>query len=238
MIEVKDLEKTYPGTGRVLAGVSFTVPDGQIVGILGRNGVGKTTLLKRMAGILRGKGSVLYDGRPPEKCAEEIAYLSGEGSFFPEMTAWEYADFLCAFYPRFDRGRFAKLLSFFELDLYRNQRARTLSRGQKTRLELAAGFSKGARWLLLDEPFAGKDVFSRKDFLKLMTAGLLHGETILLSTHDIEEAENIFDRVILLRYGGIQADLPAEEWQESGRSLSDIYAEELGYDPSRYRKFF
>ena len=71
-----------------------------------------------------------------------------------------------------------------------------------------------------------------------MTAGLLHGETILLSTHDIEEAENIFDRVILLRYGGIQADLLAEEWQESGRSLSDIYAEELGYDPSRYRKFF
>lgn len=64
MIEVKNVEKTYPGTGRVLTDVSFTIPDGQIVGLLGRNGVGKTTLLKRMAGITGGGGQVLYDGRP------------------------------------------------------------------------------------------------------------------------------------------------------------------------------
>lgn len=237
MIEVTNLEKTYPGTGRVLTGVSFTIPDGQIVGLLGRNGVGKTTLLKRMAGITSGGGTVLYDGKPPQQCYEEIAFLSGDGTFFPEMTAWEYVDFLCSFYPRFDRERFANLLSFFEMNLYTKQKLSTLSKGQKTRIELAVGFSKGAKYLLLDEPFSGKDVFSRKDFLKLLTAGLRRNETLLISTHDVEEMENIFDRVLLLRYGGVKADLMSEDWQEGGHSLADLYAETMGYDPARYRKY-
>ena len=237
MIEAKNMEKTYPGVGKVLTGVTFSVPDGQILGVLGRNGVGKTTLLKRMAGIIGGGGEILYDGKPPEKCREEIAYLSGDGTFFPEMTPLDYGEFLGGFYPRFDRERFAKLLDFFELGLASRQRAGTLSKGQKTRLELAAGFSRGAKYLLLDEPFSGKDVFSRKDFLKLLTAGLRNGETLVIATHDIEEMENIFDRVILLQYGGIKADFAAEEWQESGRSLADLYADAMGYDPSRYRKY-
>ena len=237
MIEVKNVEKTYPVTGRVLTDISFTIPDGQIVGLLGRNGVGKTTLLKRMAGITGGGGKVLYDGRPPEKCREDVAFLSGDGTFFPEMTPLEYGEFLCGFYPRFDRERFTRLLDFFELGLSLRQRAGSLSKGQKTRLELAAGFSRGAKYLLLDEPFSGKDVFSRKDFLKLLTAGLTKGETLVISTHDVEEMENIFDRAILLRYGGVKADLMAEEWQEGGVSLADLYADAMGYDPNRYREF-
>ena len=237
MIEVKNVEKTYPGTGRVLTDVSFTIPDGQIVGLLGRNGVGKTTLLKRMAGITGGGGQVLYDGRPPEKCREDVAFLSGDGTFFPEMTPLEYGGVLCGFYPRFDRERYTRLLDFFELGLSLRQRAGSFSKGQKTRLELAAGFSRGARYLLLDEPFSGKDVFSRKDFLKLLTAGLTKGETLVISTHDVEEMENIFDRVILLQYGGVKADLMAEEWQEGGVSLADLYADAMGYDPNRYREF-
>lgn len=237
MIEVKNVEKTYPVTGRVLTDISFTIPDGQIVGLLGRNGVGKTTLLKRMAGITGGGGEVLYDGRPPEKCREDVAFLSGDGTFFPEMTPLEYGEFLCGFYPRFDRERFTRLLDFFELGLSLRQRAGSLSKGQKTRLELAAGFSRGAKYLLLDEPFSGKDIFSRKDFLKLLTAGLTKGETLVISTHDVEEMENIFDRVILLRYGGVKADLMAEEWQEGGVSLADLYADAMGYDPNRYREF-
>ena len=237
MIEVKNVEKTYPGTGRVLTDVSFTIPDGQIVGLLGRNGVGKTTLLKRMAGITGGGGQVLYDGRPPEKCREDVAFLSGDGTFFSEMTPLEYGEFLCGFYPRFDRERYTRLLDFFELGLSLRQRAGSFSKGQKTRLELAAGFSRGARYLLLDEPFSGKDVFSRKDFLKLLTAGLTKGETLVISTHDVEEMENIFDRVILLQYGGVKADLMAEEWQEGGVSLADLYADAMGYDPNRYREF-
>ena len=237
MIEVKNVEKVYPITGRVLTSISFTIPDGQIVGLLGRNGVGKTTLLKRMAGITGGGGEVLYDGKPPEKCREEIAYLSGDGTFFPEMTPMEYGEFLSSFYPRFNWERFEKLIDFFELRLSARQKAGTLSKGQKTRLELAAGFSRGAKYLLLDEPFSGKDVFSRKDFLKLLTAGLTQGETLVISTHDVEEMENLFDRAILLRYGGVKADLMAEEWQEGGTSLSDLYAKAMGYDPNRYREF-
>lgn len=237
MIEVKNVEKTYPRTGRVLTGVSFTVPDGQIVGLLGRNGVGKTTLLKRMAGITGGGGEVLYDSKPPEKCREDVAYLSGDGTFFSEMTPAEYGKFLKGFYPCFDEKRYEKLLDFFELRLAFHQRAGTLSKGQKTRLELAAGFSKGAKYLLLDEPFSGKDIFSRKDFLKLLTAGLTQGETLIISTHDVEEMENIFDRVILLGYGSVKADLSAEEWQTGETSLSDLYAKAMGYDPNRYREF-
>ena len=94
MIEVKDLEKTYPGTGRVLAGVSFTVPDGQIVGILGRNGVGKTTLLKRMAGILRGAGKSVIPMIVMLVCwcLIRVTYISFIVRFIPDIQViiWAY----------------------------------------------------------------------------------------------------------------------------------------------------
>ena len=112
MIEAFGLTKIYPFYGAALRDVSFTIPDGQFVGILGKNGAGKTTLLRLLAGVLRGEGNVRYDGLPPEKCYQEIAYLTERGSFFPEMTPLEYGEFLAEFFPRFDWPRYRRLLDF------------------------------------------------------------------------------------------------------------------------------
>lgn len=235
MIEASGLTKIYPFYGAALRNVSFTIPDGQFVGILGKNGAGKTTLLRLLAGVLHGEGCVLYDGLPPEKCYQNLAYLTERGSFFPEMTPLEYGEFLADFFPRFDWPRYRRLLDFFELE--REKRAGSFSRGQCSKLELAAGFSKGARYILMDEPFAGKDLFTRKDFLKLLAAGLKTEETILISTHEVEEIENFLDRALVLRFGRIEGDFLLEELREEGKTLSGVLAQTLRYDSQRYREY-
>ncbi len=235
MIEASGLTKIYPFYGAALRDVSFTIPDGQFVGILGKNGAGKTTLLRLLAGVLRGEGNVRYDGLPPEKCYQEIAYLTERGSFFPEMTPLEYGEFLAEFFPRFDWPRYRRLLDFFELE--KGKRAGSFSRGQRSKLELAAGFSKGARYILMDEPFAGKDLFTRKDFLKLLAAGLKTEETILISTHEVEEIENFLDRALVLRFGRIEGDFLLEELREKGETLSAMLAQTLRYDARRYQEY-
>ena len=184
MIEVKNLEKTWRrGRSRVgLHPTSFTVPDGQIVGILGDNGAGKTTLLRSMAGLLHpNAGAALFDGKPAVKQYERISYITGEGSYYPNLTVVDY--------------------------------------------------------YLMDEPFLGKDVFTRKDFIKLMSA-VLHGqETILITTHYLDDIEHFLDRAIVLHQGKIADDFMMEELQQQGQTLVDRMAKTCGWDPQRYLQF-
>ncbi len=179
MIEVKNLRKTYRkhGTEVGLLGADFTVPDGQIVGILGENGAGKTTLLRSMAGLLPAKGEALFDGKPAAVQYERISYITGEGSYYPTLTAAEYGAMLADLNPAFDEVRYKEFLDFFSLsgkDVIGH-----LSTGQKARVELAAGFAKRAAYYLMDEPFLGKDPFTRKDFIKLMSGTLHEGDDLL-----------------------------------------------------------
>ena len=112
MIEVRDLKKSYKKHGREvgLLGVSFTVPKGQIVGVLGENGAGKSTLLRTMTGLLpKQSGTVLYDEKPPERQYRRISYLTGEGSYYPCLTVGEYGAFLTDLHPAFDPARFQAL---------------------------------------------------------------------------------------------------------------------------------
>ena len=145
MIEVKDLKKTWRRRGKPvgLLGASFTVPDGQIVGVLGDNGAGKTTLLRTMAGLLPAQGgAALFDGRPAASQYERLSFITGEGSYYPAMTVGEYGAFLADLHPAFDPARYAAFLQFFSLA--ESDRIGHLSTGQKARVELAAGFAKRA----------------------------------------------------------------------------------------------
>ena len=89
----------------------------------------------------------------------------------------------------------------------------------------------------MDEPFAGKDLFTRKDFLKLLAAGLKTEETILISTHEVEEIENFLDRALVLRFGRIEGDFLLEELREKGETLSAMLAQTLRYDARRYQEY-
>ena len=115
---------------------------------------------------------------------------------------------------------------------------RTFSTGQKAKLEISIGFSRGCRDLLLDEPFLGNDVFTRRDFLRLMGDSLLDGETILLATHLINEIDNFIDRAVILKNGKIERDCLIDEIRAEGNTLEEVMREACGYDEERYRRIF
>lgn len=99
----------------------------------------------------------------------------------------------------------------------------------------AAAFSKGARYILMDEPFSGRDLFTRRDFLKLLAAGLRTEETVLIAAHDFSELEGFLDRALILDGGRIAADASLEELHESGRSLTAFFSQTLHYDETRWK---
>lgn len=238
MIEVNDLKKTWRRRGKAvgLLGASFTVPTGQIVGVLGDNGAGKTTLLRTMAGLLPAqRGTALFDGKPAAKQYERLSYITGEGSYYPAMTVGEYGAFLDDLHPAFDAARYRAFLDFFKLDA--SDRIAHLSTGQKARVELSAGFAKRADYYLMDEPFLGKDAFTRKDVLKLMSGTLRGGETILLTTHYLDDVEHFLDRVLVLHEGVIADDFLMEELQDSGETLLARLGRTCGWDPGHYLQF-
>jgi ABC-type multidrug transport system, ATPase component len=224
VIELKYVDKRYPTSNALLYVHELKIGKGEVVGILGENGSGKTTLLKAIMGIGElQNGEITIEGQPVVRQYERMAFITEEGGFLPNKTPLEYADFLSAFFPRFDRPYFEQLLERFELPTRR--KARTFSKGQKMKLEMSAGLAKRPDYLLLDEPFVGKDVFSRRDSLKLMMSGLRGDETVLITTHLIDEIENVIDRAIVLHKGLIRADFRIDDLREEGRSLTDAMEE-------------
>lgn len=238
MIEVKDLMKTYKKHGETvgLLGANFVVPDGQIVGIMGVNGAGKTTLLRCMAGLLPPKsGSALFDGKPAHTQYQRISYISGEGSYWPSLTVGEYGQYLTDLHAAFEPAQYARFVDFFELN--NQDRIARLSTGQKARVELVAGFAKRADYYLMDEPFLGKDAFTRKDFLKLMSGTLRGGETVLLSTHYLEDVEHFLDRAIVLHQGEVADDFMLDDIHTKNQTLFTRMSAACGWDPEHYLRF-
>lgn len=238
MIEVNHLCKTYKKHGKKvgLLDTSFTVPKGQIVGILGENGAGKTTLLRTMIGLLyRQSGEALFDGQPAGQMLERISYITGEGSYFPGLTVGEYGRYLEDLHPAFDPRRYNEFLKYFSLA--EEDKIERLSTGQKARVELAAGFAKRVDYYLMDEPFLGKDVFTRRDFIKLMSATLHGEETILLSTHYLEDVEHFLDRAIVVHEGVVADDFLLDDIHAQGQTLTERLSAACGWQENRYLTF-
>lgn len=237
MIQINGITKRY-GNQTALKGISLEIGDGQVIGVLGENGAGKTTLLKVLAGLTSlDDGEITYfDITTVKERSEKIAFMTEEGSFFPFMTAKENALFLKDYYPKFDMERFEKLCDFLMIPM--DKKARAFSKGQKAKLEIALGFSKGAKYLLIDEPFLGNDIFTRRNFLKLMCDSLITDETIVIATHMIDEIENFIDRAVLLENGHLIRDVLIEEMQSNHQSLEELMKEAFHYDEDRFRSIF
>lgn len=224
-------------SGLGLESESVTFNRGEVVGIIGENGSGKTTMLKAIMGLgeITG-GKISIEGKPVFGMYDKISFITEEGSYFPGMTPMEYGKFLKSFIPGFDMLRYKKLLNFFDVEA--NCRIRNLSKGQRSKVEVSSGFSKGSEYILMDEPFLGNDIFTRQDFLKLMITSFKDNETIIISTHFINEIEKFVDRVIILQYGRIKADLYIEDMKEKGKNLKSIMMEITGYDEDKYKQLF
>ena len=236
MIEVKNIWFSYETWDKyVLQDISFTVEQGEIVGVLGANGVGKTTLLKILAGLLQPKGGeengVWIDGVPVGEKSGEIAFISEAGSYLKDLTPKEVGEFLSDFYPAFDRVYYEKLLRFFQLE---EKPIKKMSKGQKAKAEVAAGMAKKTKILIMDEPFIGKDMFTRQDFMQALAGSLTGEETIFITTHEIDEIENFIDRAIILKDCKIAADVQMDELREQGKSLSGLMKEVTGYKEGNF----
>ncbi|MCI6731365.1 MAG: ABC transporter ATP-binding protein [Lachnospiraceae bacterium] len=231
MIEIRNLNKDY-GSQKALQNVNLTIEQGEIIGLFGENGAGKTTLMKCILDLIGYKGDILLDGEPiTRKNIGRISFATCEHSFFPNLTASAHADFYREHFPNFREKRFHGLMDFFQLP--ENKKLRAFSTGQQNQFEVILALSQGADYILMDEPFAGNDVFNREDFYKVLIGILEPDETILLSTHLIEEVSGFIGRAILIHHGEIVGNAEVSDLEEQGISLMSYIKEIYGYQSNR-----
>ena len=231
MLELKNVSKQY-GTKQALKDVSLTLPRGEIVGLFGENGAGKTTLMKCILGLTSCRGTITLDREPiSRKNITRLSFGTSEHSFFPGLNAKDHRIFYEDHFPSFSEKRFQVLMDFFALP--EGRRIGSFSTGQKNQFEVVLALSQGADYILLDEPFAGNDVFNREDFYKVLLGILEPSETVLLSTHLIEEVSDFISRAVLLHQGQIAGDHEIQTLEESGRSLMDVIRQTYQYRSDR-----
>lgn len=232
MLELKDVKKSYLKGSKALDGVDLSIGPGEIVGLFGENGAGKTTLMKCILGLLRYQGEITLDGDPitPKNIAR-LSFATCEHSYFPALTAGAHRDFYQEHFPNFRTKRFSALMDFFQLP--RNKAIRSFSTGQKNQFEVILALSQGADYILMDEPFAGNDIFNREDFYKVLLGILEPEETILLSTHLLEEVQHFIGRAVLIHQGKVAGDITTLELEEQGRGLMDFVKETYQYKADR-----
>ena len=231
MLEIKNVSKRY-GSKQALSDVSLQLPRGQLVGLFGENGAGKTTLMKCILGLLRYQGEITLDGDPitPKNIAR-LSFATCEHSYFPALTAGAHRDFYQEHFPNFRTKRFSALMDFFQLP--RNKAIRSFSTGQKNQVEVILALSQGAEYILMDEPFVGSDLFNREDFYKVLSAILEPQETLLLSTHLVEEVAPILSRAVLLRQGRLVGDADVLALEEEGKDVVAFVKEAYHYQSDR-----
>jgi ABC-2 type transport system ATP-binding protein len=212
-VTVTDLHKSY-GSYEALRGIDFEIEAGEVFGLLGPNGAGKTTTVEILEGYRRPDGgAVSVLGEDPQRAGldwrERIGVVLQSGSMYQNLTVTESLMLFAGYYQQpLDVGRVIELVG---LDEKRNARVRTLSGGQKRRLDLGLGLVGDPEILFLDEPTTGFDPAARRAAWEVIRSLRSLGKTILLTTHYLDEAEQLSDRVAVLREGKIVAiGRPAE----------------------------
>ena len=201
MIEINDLTFRYSGGLQpVFSDFSMQLPEGRIYGLLGKNGTGKSTLLYLLAGLHRPKGgSVKVDGmeaflRQPEMLGE--IFLVPEEFDLPSLPLADYLNINKPFYPRFSEDVLNRCLEAFELP--RDLHLGRLSMGQKKKVFMSVALAAGTKFLLMDEPTNGMDIPSKSQFRKVVAEGMSEGRTIIISTHQVHDVEQLLDHILIL----------------------------------------
>ena len=235
MLEIKNAKVTY-GSGLGIRNVTLNFRPGEIIGLFGENGAGKTTLMSAILGYVHlSEGEITLDGKKiKQKDMTRISYASSEHTLLPELTEYEHKEFFKTFFPRFNNERYEFLMKFFHLPEFR--KFRNMSTGQQNQLETILALSQGADYILLDEPFAGNDIFNREDFYKVLLGMLEPTECLILSTHLIEEIKNFVGRVVLINRSKIVGDKTCVELEEEGKDLISWMREIYRYDENRAAK--
>jgi len=213
-ISIQNLQKTYAGGKTALHGVSFDVPRGQIFGLLGPNGAGKSTLINILAGLVNktgGKAEIWgFDiDEHPRNAKRSIGIVPQEILFDPFFTPSEALEIYAGLYgiPKEER-RTMELLRAVHLEDKANAYARTLSGGMKRRLLVAKALVHNPPVLVLDEPTAGVDIELRQQLWAYVRELNQRGTTVVLTTHYLEEAQELCDRIAIINHGRLIANEP------------------------------
>ena len=234
MIEIKDLS-LYLDNIEILHNINLNIEKGKIYGLIGSNGVGKTSLIKCLTGIYKiDKGEILYDGQEVYNnpiIKENIAYVSDENNFFSSFTVKDIIKYYKLAYKDFNEDKFHNINKIFNIPL--KKRFYQLSKGMKTRVALMIAFAQEADYLILDEPTSGLDPILKNKFLKLLVNEVAQRDvTIIISSHNLSELERICDDVVIIDGGEIFYQNTLENMKNKIKKLQvafdcPIYEEDL-----------
>lgn len=210
MIEVTDVSKSFRRK-KVLDGISFSLNKGEITALLGINGVGKSTTLKIIMGLVKqDRGKVLVDGEElTYKNLDKLAFVPDIKNTFRGMKVRECFEYMECFYDKWDSEKAYEMLEEFELN--KEDKIDKLSKGNISKVKIILGFAQKAEYILMDEPFSGIDIFTREDILNSLINYISEDNGILITTHEIAEIEGVADRVLLLKEGVIKEDFYVED---------------------------
>ena len=225
--KVRNLTKDYDGNV-VLNNISFDIPAGKIVGLLGPNGCGKTTLIKILAGLIHDYTGMIKVGGKPVGISSKasLAYLP-DRTYFPErFRTIDCINYFADFFEDFDKIKAIEFASRFGLDLH--QRIKTMSKGMQEKLQLLVVMSRAADIYLLDEPLGGVDPAARSVILDIIMSNYKKNATVVLSTHQVNDLEHSFDHVLMLAHGQVLVNTGIETLRSTGKSVEDIFKEVIG----------
>ena len=211
MIEIKDISKTYNGEKKALNDISFKIDNGEIFAFIGHNGAGKTTMIKSLVGILDfDSGDILINGKSikkePIECKREMAYVPDNPDLYENMTGLDFINFMCDIYDVSLEDRkvnIEKYSKMFEMDGKLGSDISSFSHGMKQKVALIAALSHNPDVLIMDEPFVGLDPKAVFDMKEVMHKMAKEGKTIFFSTHILDVAEKLCDRIAIIDKGKI-----------------------------------
>ncbi|MEP3386641.1 MAG: ABC transporter ATP-binding protein [Reichenbachiella sp.] len=205
MVHIENVSFGYPSKPQLFEDLSVSLPLGNIYGLLGKNGAGKSSLLKLIAGLLFPKaGSLHVGGHLPKDRRPEFLneiYLVTEEFEVPAMGMKRFVDLYSPFYPRFNQELFQTYLNEFSLPT--DEKLTSLSYGQKKKFLLSFGLATDCQLLILDEPTNGLDIPSKSQFRKVVASAIHEERSFIISTHQARDMENLIDPIIILDEGQI-----------------------------------
>lgn len=232
MLEIRNLTKIYPGGKKAVDNISLSIADGEIFGFIGHNGAGKTTTIKCIVGILSfdegeievDKHNILDKSLYTKKVT---AYIPDNPDLYEMLSAIQYLNFICDVYKIDKKERIESIQKYakmFELEDKLGDAISSYSHGMKQKLALISAFIRKPKFLILDEPFVGLDpkaAFLVKEEMKKMCE---EGASIFFSTHVLEVAEKLCDKIAIIKDGKIVATGTTEE-VKGDKSLEDVFLE-------------
>lgn len=236
MIEIKDISKEFKKGIKVIEKINLKINNGEIFGFLGANGAGKTTTIKMITGILNiDEGEILIDGRNIEKnpveAKKQIGYVPDNPEIFLKLKGIEYLNFIADIYEVDEterKDKIEELSKIFQMDKALNNKIETYSHGMKQKIIIIGALLHSPNNLILDEPMTGLDPKSSFELKKIMKENTERGKTVFFSTHILDVAEKLCDRIGIINKGKLIFVGTLDEMKmelKENKSLEELFME-------------